>query len=388
MKKLSLVTPLYRTKKQYLIDAMKPLKKYSEVIEWVLVNDSPDDLKLKAYLSDIYDPNYMVITENEKNVGIFKSYYNGFMIASGEYCCILDHDDVFEPGKILSALNSNPDIAYTNEYKFNDEDDEYYEEYIKPEFDLLSIISYYYTHHVTVLKTEIIKTALMKKGIDCNYKSLFDIHMIFEYINCLFKNKIEVIHVNSADYGWRVHQDSTAMNLEQKVSGYYERLRRVELFYKEHNETPMVNLHTEVGYVVESRFLSVLDEFSIPMTTSKLIEVLNITKQIEGKRFILQSQLGKQRYFTYKECKYFLEVLLRTPLNYLNNRCINTIFIPSVILQDSIGEFTYNKHVKDVIYIKEHDYYDVIKRNIRGIWIRVKSEKYDDRVSCLMINLN
>ena len=180
MKKLSIITPLYNTPRVYLTDVLNSVKEYTDQVELVLVNDSPNNIRLKAYLNNL-DGSHIKVIHNPKNLGIFGAYYNGFLSASGEYCCILDHDDIFDPVHVLEAIDKRPDIIYTDEYKFEGRtyDKQMHKIYFqKPDFDILSTVFYLYTHHVTVLRTKIVRQQLIRYTTPGKYTSIFDIHYL------------------------------------------------------------------------------------------------------------------------------------------------------------------------------------------------------------------
>ena len=374
-KKLSIITPLYNTKREFLNDLAACLEPYQSEIEWILVNDSPDNNKLKIDLAEIIKP-YMVIVTNDKNRGIFYSYYQGYMSATARYCCILDHDDVFMPGNVLRELESDPDMIYTNEYKFDESGRR--EVYRKPEFDMLSSVFYFYTHHVTVMRTDIIQIMLREKGVDGKYTSIFDIHLMLEYMNYFVGRNMQVIHIKSADYGWRMHEASTALNLEQKLSGYFERVRKVEEFLKEHNETPILNIHRDIGYLIEGNFLSAYDRWKFPLSKQKFIRYLENSEN-DSIRLIHR----KSSRFTGNEYDYFFNLFLRLPIKYLMELEISVIYLPTPEIGQKLGGEDYLNHVVDVPFMKTIEYNGL---NRAGIWIKMKkSIPAAGKAKCIMM---
>lgn len=387
MKKLSIITPLYKTRDHYLTEAMEPLQKCVGMIEWILINDSPDDPGLSRNLNKIYDPSYMVVAANEKNSGIFRSYYNGFMLASGEYCCILDHDDILYPQNILEAVaGGRPDIAYTDEYKFMDgEAGTKLDIYRKPDFDVLSSSFYFYTHHVTAMRTGIVKSVLRNKGADCGYSSLFDIHLMLEYLHYFVGKDLDAVHVDSADYGWRVHPDSTSMNLGQKTEGFFERLKKTEQFLKENGETPLVNLHSEIGYYVEGRFLSVFDELKLPLPVAKFKECIAGGMNFESGRYILWHNLGDDvKSICEGDWLFLRDLLFKTPLCYLRRQRAGTLFFPMPWQHGLIGGVNMERHIPDVPFIVKKERGNVISSGFKGLFIEDKQSRNEETVSCII----
>ena len=388
MKKLSIITPLYKTKERYLADAQKPLEKYADSIEWVLVNDSPDDQRLRRYLREIYSPEYMVVSENPNNIGIFASYYNGFMIASGEYCCILDHDDVFDPGNLINALKENPDIVYADEYKFYDDNIKQIEPFYKPSFDVLSSVFYLYTFHSMMLRTGIVKKALKNKGQNARYTATFDRHMLLEYINGFDGQELTAVHVNSTDYGWRIHPDSTAMDLDQKTSGFFERLKKAEEFFKDNGETPLLNQHNEIAYLVEGKFLSLLDELCIPASAAKFSESFRRGLNFESDCYKLVPNMKSFQDITDEDCRFCWNLMIKTPLRYLRKHGVGTLFIPDAKCQPLLGGQDYIRHIKDVPFLVKKRRGEIISSGMKGFWIEAKNTDLTADVTCIIEKSN
>lgn len=327
MKKLSIITPLYNTPRVYLTDVLNSVKEYTDQVELVLVNDSPNNIRLKAYLNNL-DGSHVKVIHNPKNLGIFGAYYNGFLSASGEYCCILDHDDIFDPIHVLEAIDKRPDIIYTDEYKFEGRayDKQMHKIYFqKPDFDILSTVFYLYTHHVTVLRTKIVRQQLIRYTTPGKYTSIFDIHYLLEYIKAFAGQPMNVCHVPESDYGWRIHGNSTASNLAQKPSGYFERLKKVEEFFRFFGETPLLSIDPQIGYLVDGEFFSLWDQIHYPLKLDMFTEQLEKKKKFEGPKLTILLEDGG---YSSSDISHFFEMLKRIPANYLLRQSIFPLRIP------------------------------------------------------------
>ncbi len=350
MKKLTIITPLYNTKKEYLDDVFNSVKKFSDDIELVFINDSPQNYDLRKRLEALANYKYIKIYTHDRNKGIFSAYMTGYLNASGEYICILDHDDIFNPQNVLKAIELRPDLIYTDEYKYYYENGRkvIYDIYSKPDFDLLSSVSYFYTHHVTVLRTDIIKNRLKEYTNDKLFTSIFDIHMSLEYLTFL-TTESKIVHIREADYGWRMHENSTASDLSQKISGYYERLKKVEEFYGYYSEMPRLRLNSEIQYLVDAFFTSTFDEFSIPIDRNEFIKKMFECREIKSERlkFNVLGEINKNNL-----CNYY-DVLWRIPLNYLSEKRCLPLVIGSYEYMKSVDEKNYDKHVWGTTFISK-----------------------------------
>lgn len=379
MKKLSVITPLYNTKIEFLQDLENCLRPYQEEIEWILVNDSPDNSELRKNLEYLKVSGKVIVT-NDRNRGIFYAYYQGYMKATSPYCCILDHDDIFNPKNVLDKLDGDWDLVYTDEYKFDQKGNR--EVYHKPDFDMLSSVFYFYTHHVTVMRTNIIQNAICKKGVSGDYTSIFDIHLMLEYMACFVEKDMKVLHIKSADYGWRIHDESTAKNLNQKLAGYFEREQKVEEFLKEQGETPLLNIHKAIGYLIEGCFLSAYDKYKIPLKFNEFKNFIHL----ESENSVFYKKNQKENFL--EEDKYFFNVILRTPFCYLEKMKAEYYFFPIRNLCEKIGKTNYVHHIKDVPFIKSEQLEYFKEGYDMGIWIKRNTENIEKgKVICIMMKV-
>lgn len=351
MKKLSIITPLYNTQPRFLNDVIASVSDYGEDVELVLVNDSPEDLELSSQLKQIGQLPFVRIIKNECNLGIFRAYYNGFLNATGEYCCILDHDDVFDPQNVLREIEKKPDMIYTNEYKYSDnlrQKRVVIEKYMKPEFDFLSAVFYLYTHHVTVLKTRIIQAQLRRHRDMERYTSVFDIHMSLEYIAAFAGKDMKVIHIPSEDYGWRVHENSTAYRLDQKLTGYFERVRKTDEFLRRFGETPLLRIDEEIGYLVVGEFLSLHDMSGYPMRLEEFSTRLKAEGVFRGKELCISWE-GKE--ISDKTAQFYHSLLTRIPARYLLAQRAFPIVIPEKDAMKTLDPENMKLHVHNVPFL-------------------------------------
>lgn len=121
---ISIITCLYKGNRyieqlQKMIDknSVEIKKKYDIEIEYILVNDFPEE---KIILSDNDPQNYKIyVVNNNVNSGIHVSRINGLNKAQGEFVFILDQDDKIESNYLLSQFEKigNNDVIVCNGYK-------------------------------------------------------------------------------------------------------------------------------------------------------------------------------------------------------------------------------------------------------------------------------
>jgi len=122
--KISVITTLYKGNK-YIEQLQKMIEKNAEIlrkqydidVEYILVNDFPDE---DVILFDERPLNYIVrVQNNEVNSGIHVSRINGIKNSDGELIFILDQDDKIEKNYLLSQYENlgDNDVIVCNGYK-------------------------------------------------------------------------------------------------------------------------------------------------------------------------------------------------------------------------------------------------------------------------------
>ena len=112
--KISVLTPIYNTQESALramIDSI--LNQTYTDFEFLILNDSPDNKKLKEIVKS-YKDKRIKYYENKENLGITKSRNKLIDLAHGEYLAVADHDDISMPNRFeleLNFLEKNPHIG-------------------------------------------------------------------------------------------------------------------------------------------------------------------------------------------------------------------------------------------------------------------------------------
>ncbi|MDD6373490.1 MAG: DUF4422 domain-containing protein [Bifidobacteriaceae bacterium] len=212
--KFSIIVPLYKTPIPFLTDMAKSvLRQTYPNWELLLLNASTEDAQLGQAVSSLCasDKRIKEIRLPE-NKGITLNTNAGITAATGDYLCFLDHDDFIEPDALYwyaLAINEHPEtgMLYCDEDKFDS--GIYREPFFKPDWnpDLLLGMNYV-CHFLTVRKSIMDTLELPGKEYDGSQ----DWHMTFR-----IGEKSEYVHHEPRVlYHWRVHNNSTAKNAEQK----------------------------------------------------------------------------------------------------------------------------------------------------------------------------
>ena len=101
MVKISVLMSVYKERDEWLCAAIDSIlaQTFSD-FEFIIVNDNPQDERLKHFLSDYAQKDSRIrIIENERNMGLVYSLNHGLQYVSGEYVARMDADDISHPDR-------------------------------------------------------------------------------------------------------------------------------------------------------------------------------------------------------------------------------------------------------------------------------------------------
>lgn len=215
--KFSIITPLYNTPKDYLIELLESLKKQT-YYNWELCLADGSD-KDHSYVGEICkkwreeDPR-IVYSVLEENSGISGNTNMCIQLATGDYYGLLDHDDILHESALFEMMKvieeTNADFIYTDEVKFADKIEDAVDFNFKPAFGKDELRSHNYICHFTVFS----KRLLEKE--QTFYRPEFDGSQDHDMVLRLTEKAERIVHIPKVLYYWRVHPQSVSMNLDAK----------------------------------------------------------------------------------------------------------------------------------------------------------------------------
>ena len=114
MPKVSVVMPVYKTKPEYLREAIESVLNQSyKDFEFLILNDSPKNKEIDDVIKS-YKDKRIKYSKNTKNMGIADTRNKLIDMAKGEYIAVFDHDDISLPERLkteVEFLDKNPDIG-------------------------------------------------------------------------------------------------------------------------------------------------------------------------------------------------------------------------------------------------------------------------------------
>lgn len=227
----SVIVPLFNTPTD-LFRAMVSSVLAQSYTNWelVLVNASPDNEELAREVSHATTQDERIIEiKLTENRGISENTNAGIDVARGDFISFFDHDDVIEPNLLFSyaeAINTHNDIdlLYCDEDKLMP-DGTLAQPYFKPDFDLeLLRNNNYVCHMLTIRKSLLDQLPSNTKEFD----GAQDHNMTLQVV----EKARRVHHVPAVLYHWRICENSTAANADNKPYASQAGIRAVSAHLK------------------------------------------------------------------------------------------------------------------------------------------------------------
>lgn len=211
----SIVVPLYKTPLNYFA-AMVESVLHQSYRNWelVLVNASPEDNALAQAVSKACSLDERIRqTTLEKNLGISENTNAGIAIASGDFVCFFDHDDVIEPDLLFeyaSAVNKHAeiDLLYCDEDKLMP-DGTLAQPFFKPDFSIDLLRNNNYICHMLTIRKSLLDTL---EPNTAEFDGAQDHNLTLQAV----EHARRVHHVPKILYHWRLSETSTAANADSK----------------------------------------------------------------------------------------------------------------------------------------------------------------------------
>lgn len=210
----SIIVPLYKTPIPFLHEMAGSVRAQTYASwELVLVNASPEDAELAREVAGLVDADDRIsCVALEKNLGITENTNAGIAVATGDFLCFFDHDDVLEPDALFryaAELEADPeiDMFYCDEDKLLD--GRFVAPNFKPDWNLELLLGMNYVCHFLTVRTSLVRE-MPRPG------SEFDGSQDYNMTLAIGERARRVCHVPRVLYHWRIHENSTAKSAGQK----------------------------------------------------------------------------------------------------------------------------------------------------------------------------
>ncbi|MEN3371125.1 MAG: hypothetical protein V7609_3268 [Verrucomicrobiota bacterium] len=228
---ISLVTPTYNSKPEWLAQAALSLLKQSFANwEWCIVDDGSDNVETRKLLELLSRVSPRVRVEFAGKAGISAANNKALDLARGEYVCFLDHDDVLHPFALEATyekINEAYDVIYSDEDKLDDATGELVEPFFKPDWSPEYFRGAMYVGHLLCVRRDL--------AAETRFDPVFDGVQDFEFMLRLSEAEPRIGHIPRILYHWRKTPGSIAEKTDAKpqigalqaraVNAHLERIR-------------------------------------------------------------------------------------------------------------------------------------------------------------------
>ena len=251
--KISILVPAYNPPIPYfraMIDSV--LQQVYQNWELCISDDNSSDPAVKKVIKEYAAKDKRIKYIFRKQNGHISANSNSALeIATGEFCSLLDHDDLLTKDalyQVVLQLNKNKelDYIYTDEDKVDDSG-QFSNPYFKPDFlpDYLLSINYV-THFSTYRKTILDEIG----GFRLGFEGSQDHDLVLRFTEKTTQERIA--HIPKILYHWRMHSESTAAGAEVKTYAYEASKKAITEALQRRGETGEVSIMPGyIGYNVQ-----------------------------------------------------------------------------------------------------------------------------------------
>ena len=214
--KFSIITPLYNTPEDFLREMIRSVLDQTYA-NWELCMADGSDAEhseveriCREYAKKDRRVKYRKL---EKNLGISGNSNACLEMATGDYICLLDHDDLLHPAALHEVMRAiceqDADFVYTDEKVFHKTPGDAHMPHFKPSFAPDTLLSNNYICHFSLFR----RSLLDKVGTfdpACNGSQDHD--MILR----LTEQASQIVHIPKILYFWRAHSGSVAQSIGVK----------------------------------------------------------------------------------------------------------------------------------------------------------------------------
>ncbi|MCS6982124.1 MAG: glycosyltransferase [Flavobacteriales bacterium] len=216
---ISILVPVYNTPLRFLEELVQSIQQqiYTHW-ELCIADDASTDKDLRAYLQRLSQSDERIkVVWRSQNGHISRCTNSALEIASGEFCALVDHDDLLAPDAlfhVVRTLNLHPatDLIYTDEDKITEEGHRFMPHF-KPQWCPDSFLSRNYMGHLVVVRTQILRDI---GGFRIGFEGSQDYDMLLRFT----ERTTRIQRIPRVLYHWRVHSRSAAASEEAKPYAY------------------------------------------------------------------------------------------------------------------------------------------------------------------------
>lgn len=213
---LSFITPVWNTPVAFLRELADSVLDQAEQqpLEWVVLDNGSTDPELIDYLDgELRHRDHVAFHRSPENLGIVKGTRACLERASRRYVLPLDHDDRLYPDAAAVMARTivehgYPALLYSDEDKLVDGEPQL--PFFKPDWDPVLFVNQCYTAHLCAADRQLALCLDAYGDRRCEGSPDWDCFMRFAVAGHI------PVHVPEVIYSWRMHAQSTALNIDAK----------------------------------------------------------------------------------------------------------------------------------------------------------------------------
>lgn len=222
----SILLPVYNTPLHFLNECLETtVKQTFKDFELIIVDDASPRPEIAGCLNTWKkrDSRISVITR-QTNGGIVAASNAALQVAQGEFCVLVDHDDLLEPDALELIWNEiqryeDVDYLYTDEYHLLPDGSTH--DFRKPSWSPERFRSQMYTCHISVIRTNLMREV---GGFFDGYDGAQDYDLILR----VTERARRISHISVSLYYWRVNPESFSRQSETKDKSFDSGRRAVQ----------------------------------------------------------------------------------------------------------------------------------------------------------------
>lgn len=214
---ISIILPTYNTPEYFLKRCIESVSGQRYPYWQLCIADdcSDADHPILKYLASLSGDERIDVRTRQSRGGISAASNTALELARGEFVVLLDHDDELHPFalvEVVRALNSHEDchLIYSDEDKINPWGVRSNPAF-KPDFDRDMFLSFNYLGHLITLRRDVVSRI---GGFRSRCDGAQDWDLLIRATEVIEEDNIR--HIRKPLYHWRMHEESTAMNLDAK----------------------------------------------------------------------------------------------------------------------------------------------------------------------------
>ena len=231
--KFSVLVPLYNTPLNFLDEMIESVMNQTYGKWELCLADGSDEKHIEEVKKEVEKYQQkdarILYKKLEKNEGISGNTNEALKMATGDFIVLFDHDDLLVENALYEFAKAiiedeTVDCVYSDEDKIK-EGNILFDPHFKPDYNIDMLCSENYICHLFAVR----KNLADKYG---GFRSEYDGSQDHDFILRMTEKARTVRHIPKILYHWRVHDNSTAQNLENKMYCFEAGQKAVKAHYE------------------------------------------------------------------------------------------------------------------------------------------------------------